>query len=62
MCKSGALDTPLETLIGAIERFVQVPTLELTPTELGGHLVRLRHGIDVLELSETSVGCASLIS
>ena len=26
---------PLETLIGAIERFVQLPTLELTPTELG---------------------------
>jgi hypothetical protein len=45
-----AAATPLETLIGAIERFVQVPTQELTPTELGGHLGRLRHGIDVLEL------------
>ena len=42
--------TPLETLIGAIERFVQLPTLELTPAELGDFLVRLRHGIDVLEL------------
>ena len=44
------MDNPLETLIRAIERFVRVPTLELTPTELGDHLVRLRHGIDVLEL------------
>ena len=42
--------TPLEALIGAIERFVQVPTLELTATELGDFLVRLRHGIDLLEL------------
>jgi Domain of unknown function (DUF222) len=42
--------TPLDTLIGAIERFVQVPTLELTATELGDFLVRLRHGIDLLEL------------
>jgi Domain of unknown function (DUF222)/HNH endonuclease len=50
MCRSGAGDNPLEMLIGAIERFVRVPTLELTPTELGDHLVRLRHGIDVLEL------------
>jgi hypothetical protein len=50
LCRSGAVDNPLETLITAIERFVRVPTLELTPTELGDHLVRLRHGIDVLEL------------
>ncbi|MGA8362174.1 MAG: hypothetical protein WB807_06680, partial [Candidatus Dormiibacterota bacterium] len=42
--------TPLETLVGAIERFVQLPTLELPPAELGDFLVRLRHGIDVLEL------------
>jgi hypothetical protein len=42
--------TPLDTLVGAIERFVQVPTLELTATELGDFLVRLRHGIDLLEL------------
>ena len=42
--------TPLEALVGAIERFVQLPTLELTPAELGDFLVRLRHGIDVLEL------------
>lgn len=31
-----------------------MPTLELTPSELGGHLVRLRHGIDVLELAFAS--------
>ena len=42
--------TPLEALVGAIERFVQLPTLELPPAELGDFLVRLRHGIDVLEL------------
>ena len=54
MCRSGVVDNPLETLIGAIERFVQVPTLELTPTELGVHLVRLRHGIDLLELGFAS--------
>jgi hypothetical protein len=50
MCRSGVVDNPLETLIRAIERFVRVPALELTPTELGDHLVRLRHGVDVLEL------------
>ncbi|HEX4864298.1 MAG TPA: DUF222 domain-containing protein [Acidimicrobiales bacterium] len=54
MCRSGAAENPLETLIEAIERFVRVPTLELTPTELGDHLVRLRHGIDVLELGFAS--------
>ncbi|MFZ0919299.1 MAG: hypothetical protein WAN83_04380, partial [Candidatus Dormiibacterota bacterium] len=50
MCIAAAEATPLETLVGAIERFVQLPTLELTPAELGDFLVRLRHGIDVLEL------------
>ncbi|HEY6783095.1 MAG TPA: hypothetical protein VI296_07655, partial [Candidatus Dormibacteraeota bacterium] len=50
MCMAVAEANPLETLIGAIERFVQVPTLELTATELGDFLVRLRHGIDLLEL------------
>ncbi len=50
VCRSGPDNNPLETLIAAIERFVRVPTLELTPTELGEHLVRLRKGVDVLEL------------
>src|SRR5579864_7127450 len=50
MCMAVSGTTPLDTLIGAIERFVQVPTLELTATELGDFLVRLRHGIDLLEL------------
>jgi hypothetical protein len=64
MCNASAVgdhpsaDHPLEMLIGAIERFVQVPVLELTPTELGDHLVRLRHGIDVLELG-FATGAAS---
>jgi hypothetical protein len=41
---------PLETMLEAIARFVQLPALELTPAELGDFLIRLRHGIDVLEL------------
>jgi hypothetical protein len=49
-----AAATPLESLLQAIERFVQVPSLELTPAELGEHLVRLRHGIDLLELGFTT--------
>jgi hypothetical protein len=34
----------------AIQRFVSTPSPEMTPAELGAHLVGLRHGIDVLEL------------
>jgi hypothetical protein len=40
---------PLETLIGAIERFVQVPTLELTPTELGDRLRPIHHPGEVFD-------------
>jgi hypothetical protein len=40
MCSAEAMRNPLETLIRTIERFVEVPTLELTPAELGDHLVR----------------------
>jgi hypothetical protein len=50
--------TPLESLLQAIEDFVAVPTLELAAAELGDHLVRLRHGIDLLELNFGS-GAAS---
>src|SRR5579864_2299391 len=50
MCSAVATFNPLEAALEAIERFAEVPTLELTATELGDHLVRLRHGIDVLEL------------
>ena len=50
--------TPLESLLQAIQDFVEVPTLELTPFELGEHLIRLRHGIDVLELNFASAAAA----
>ena len=33
-----------------IQRFVTTPGPERTPNELGQHLIRLRHGIDLLEL------------
>ena len=50
--------TPLESLLLAIGQFVEVPSLELTAAELGDHLVRLRHGIDLLELG-FATGAAS---
>ncbi len=37
-------------LLGAIQQFVSTPGPESTPTQLGEHLIRLRHGIDLLEL------------
>ena len=42
--------TPLDAFLQALAGFVEVPRLELTAFELGEHLVRLRHGIDRLEL------------
>jgi hypothetical protein len=50
MCMSGSETTPLETILRAIDRFVGEPDPELSPEELGEHLIRLRHGIDVFEL------------
>ena len=50
MCNVGVAGNPLEALIRSIQGFVVASTFELTPTELGDHLVRLRHGIDLLEL------------
>jgi hypothetical protein len=41
---------PLERLIGSIETFVALHGGEVTPFELGERLIRLRHGIDLLEL------------
>ena len=46
----------------AIQGFVSGSTFELTPAELGDHLIRLRHGIDLLELgfaSEAAVFAAT---
>ncbi len=42
--------TPLTTLLLGIRAFLNGPTLELTQSELGEHLIRLRHGIDLLEM------------
>ena len=51
MCNAEAADaSPLVVLLEAIQRFVSTPGLETTPTQLGEHLIRLRHGIDLLEL------------
>jgi hypothetical protein len=51
MCNGdGASGNPLETLIGAIQGFSVVRHVELTPYDLGEHLIRLRHAIDLLDL------------
>ncbi len=55
MCNTEAgTESSLEALLGGIQRFVTAPGPELTPTELGDHLIRLRHGIDLLELDFAS--------
>jgi hypothetical protein len=41
---------PLVGLMHAIRSFVAAPAREVTPSELGDYLVRLRHGMDLLEL------------
>jgi Domain of unknown function (DUF222) len=43
--------TSLDALLQAIEAFVAAPALEVTPAELGERLIRLRHGIDRLEVA-----------
>jgi len=51
MCNGDAASgNPLETLIGAIQGFSAVRHVELTPYDLGEHLIRLRHAIDLLDL------------
>ncbi len=42
--------TSLELLLQGIDEFVALPAGERSPFEIGDHLIRLRHGIDVLEL------------
>jgi hypothetical protein len=62
MCNAAVAENPLEALICSIQGFVVGSTFELTPTELGEHLIRLRHGIDLLELgfaSEAAVFAAT---
>ena len=50
MCNAAVAGNPLEALIQSIQGFVVGTTFELTPTELGEQLIRLRYGIDLLEL------------
>ncbi|MHB8488297.1 MAG: HNH endonuclease signature motif containing protein [Candidatus Dormibacteria bacterium] len=50
MCDGEDKLAPLERLLEFIERFVVVPAGEVTPFALGERLIRLRHGIDLLEL------------
>jgi Domain of unknown function (DUF222) len=49
MCDGEGKAEPLDRLLDAIEEFGAVP-VELSPSELGERLIRLRHGIDLLEL------------
>ena len=50
MCDGGGDVDPLERLLGSIAAFVARHAGEVTPFELGERLIRLRHGIDLLEL------------
>jgi hypothetical protein len=51
MCNGeGNSPSSLEGLMGAIEQFVAGPPQELSASEVGERLIRLRHGIDLLEL------------
>lgn len=50
MCDGDGDVESLARLIGSIEIFVAGHAGELTPFELGERLIRLRHGIDLLEL------------
>jgi hypothetical protein len=50
MCDGGDHTTSLEGLLQAIEAFLAGPTVEVTAAELGERLIRLRHGLDLLEL------------
>jgi hypothetical protein len=51
MCDGGDNgDGSLEGLLVAVEQFLAGPPVAVTPSELGERLIRLRHGIDLLEL------------
>jgi hypothetical protein len=49
MCDGEGKIEPLDRLLHAIEQF-GAERVELSPFELGERLIRLRHGIDLLEL------------
>ena len=50
MCDGEGKVTSPERLLESIEQFVAAPAGEVTPFALGERLIRLRHGIDLLEL------------
>jgi Domain of unknown function (DUF222) len=51
MCDGESKDGgSLERLMGAVDAFLEGPPVEITAYELGEHLIRLRHGLDLLEL------------
>jgi Domain of unknown function (DUF222) len=51
MCDGESKDGgSLDDLMGAIDAFLGGPPVEITAYELGEHLIRLRHGLDLLEL------------
>ncbi len=51
MCNAEAAgEDPLVPLLGAIQGLLDTPAWDATPRELGDYLIRLRHGIDLLEL------------
>jgi hypothetical protein len=57
MCNAGATGDPLETLLLAIRGYVEPPARELTAAQLGEQLIRLRHGMDLLEV-DFAIGAA----
>jgi hypothetical protein len=51
MCDGGDKNNgSLGVLMQAIDSFLEGPPVEITAYELGEHLIRLRHGLDLLEL------------
>jgi len=51
MCDGESKDGgSLDGLMGAIDAFVGGPPVEITASDLGARLIRLRHGLDLLEL------------
>jgi hypothetical protein len=50
MCDGAGKTTGLEQLLAGISGFVDAPAEACTPFDLGERLIRLRHGIDLLEL------------
>ncbi len=50
MCSTGGESYPVDRLLEDIQHFVERPSEPMTPEQLGEHLIKFRHGIDLLEL------------